>query len=98
MPTGARLFVENPFVEYDCKSNTTLGQKNDQKRHFVDFFYERSMTLGRKKSTNRPSVVLCCFENKSIVLFCIETNIIYRSLLFRLTRLDTLLECVSCIA
>ena len=61
---GARLFVENPFVEYDCKSNTTLGRKNDQKRHLVDFFYERSTTLGRKKSTNRPSVVICCFETK----------------------------------
>ena len=47
---GARLFVENPFVEYDCKSNTTLGRK---KRRI--FFYERRMTLGRK---NRPSVVL----------------------------------------
>ena len=28
---GARLFVENPFVEYDCKSNTTLGRKKRPK-------------------------------------------------------------------
>ena len=48
---GARLFVENPFVEYDCKSNTTLGRKKRPKATLGRFFYERSTTLGRKKST-----------------------------------------------
>ena len=101
---GGRCPPVHDFLSKTLSSNTTVSRirhlvkKNDQKRHLVDFFYERSTTLGRKKPTNLPSVVLCCFENKSIVLFCIETNIIYRSLLFRLTRLDTLLECVSCIA
>ena len=52
---GARLFVENPFVEYDCKSNTTLGRKKRPKATLGRFFYERSTTLGR---FFRPSVVL----------------------------------------
>ena len=66
------------FLSKTLLSNTTVSrirhlvEKNDQKRHLVDFYYERSTTLGRKKSTKCRT--------------------------FRLTRLDTLLECVSRIA
>ena len=43
MPTGARLFVENPFVEYDCKSNTTLGRKKRPKATLGRFFFMKEV-------------------------------------------------------
>ena len=54
--TGARLFVENPFVEYDCKSNTTLGRKKLPKATLGRIFFMKEVRHLVEK--NRPSVVL----------------------------------------
>ena len=37
--TWAWLLVENPFVKYDCMSNTTLGQKKTAKSHTSPIFF-----------------------------------------------------------
>ena len=68
VPMGAcaRLFVENPFVEYDCTLNTTVRRirylvekKKRQERHFVEFLLKEVRHLVEK---NRPTVLLWCFE------------------------------------
>ena len=51
----APLGAVHDFSSKTLSSNTTVSrirhlvEKNDQKRHLVDFFNERSTTLGRKK-------------------------------------------------